>query len=317
MKCLEADNYLWQHNIATLQALIILVYSINHSHGQAWSLLGLTHHIALSLGCHVDPSEFGLDAVSCEERRRCWAGVMMLYMLQNTSLGHIGPDHHHSNVDVRLPADLNDSDIRAGEQSLPLPSGRPTQMSYLLFKFRLYDISSEMSALVLNTSDPASTLIAQMDQRILDEQQVWGDKYVAHYSGRLPPHHNAHLNILHGYAHQMTLLLHHQAMRYTPTDTESYNRSALRCKDSAREIIKIHKDFFCDVELSPFGWYLRGIGSFHAFHAAVSLIAIVASSSWNDDDSIIFIIRDCTERFETLSSASQICRKAAPVLRHL
>jgi hypothetical protein len=31
LRCLEADNYLWQQNVTTLQ---ILIYSINHSHGQ-------------------------------------------------------------------------------------------------------------------------------------------------------------------------------------------------------------------------------------------------------------------------------------------
>ncbi|KAJ5617421.1 hypothetical protein N7537_002535, partial [Penicillium hordei] len=43
MKCLEADRYL--------------------CHGQTWTLLGLVYHLALSIGCHVDPATFSLDIV--------------------------------------------------------------------------------------------------------------------------------------------------------------------------------------------------------------------------------------------------------------
>jgi hypothetical protein len=71
MQCLAADQYLWKHNMQTLQALILLIYGINHSHGQTWALLGTSYNIALSLGCHIDPDAFGLDIVQCEERRRC------------------------------------------------------------------------------------------------------------------------------------------------------------------------------------------------------------------------------------------------------
>jgi hypothetical protein len=32
LRCLEADKYLWQQNVTTFQALIVIIYSINHSH---------------------------------------------------------------------------------------------------------------------------------------------------------------------------------------------------------------------------------------------------------------------------------------------
>lgn len=70
MRSLEADNYMWDHNVTTLQTLIILIYGLSHSHGQTWTLLGLAHHLALSIGCHVDPDTLGLDIIEKEERRR-------------------------------------------------------------------------------------------------------------------------------------------------------------------------------------------------------------------------------------------------------
>jgi hypothetical protein len=79
MQCLSADQYLWRHTIHTLQTLILIIYNVNHTHGNAWGLLGLAYNIATTLGCHVDLSSFSLDRIQCEERRRCWVGLMMLY----------------------------------------------------------------------------------------------------------------------------------------------------------------------------------------------------------------------------------------------
>ncbi|OAK99966.1 hypothetical protein IQ06DRAFT_250469, partial [Phaeosphaeriaceae sp. SRC1lsM3a] len=318
-RCLEADNYLWQQNLTTLQALVILMYGINHSHGQTWTLLGMTYHIALSIGCHVDPIDFGLDAVRCEERRRCWAGVMMLYLLQNTSLGHLGPDPRHASEGVRLPADLNDIDIVPDQQVLPTASGAATQMSYLLFKFRLYDISNDISTFVLNATQPTPAAIDRMDKAIRDEQASWGSKYLAHSpSVTMPLCHEVHLNILCGYAHQLMLLLHHQSMRTSRPNSPQYRRSATKCMESAKELLRVHSMFNTRTDLLPFGWYARGICSFHAFHAAVSLIAMLADHSWDaDGGSYLPLLEACAERFETLSEVSSICHKAAPIVRSL
>jgi hypothetical protein len=319
LKCLEADNYLWQQNVTTLQALIILIYGINHSHGQTWTLLGVTYHVALSIGCHVDPCEFGLDVIKSEERRRCWAGVMMLYMLQNTSLGHLGPDPRHASEGVRLPADLNDSDLVPEEWNLPPSPGHVTQMSYLLLKFRLYEVASDIRCLVLNVPQPSPTLIDRMDKVVLEEQSTWTEKYLAHSTtSALPMCHEAHVNVLYGYAHQLTLLLHHKSMRTSSSNSPQYLRSMIRCIESAKELLHLHKTFFSSAALSPFGWYLRGICSFHAFHAAVTLVAVLTSSPWGQDyEEILSLVQGCADRFETMVEVSSICEKAAPVLRLL
>ena len=140
LRCLEADHYLWDHNITTLQTLVLLIYGISHSYGQAWTLLGLAHHLSLSIGCHVDPSAFGLNALECEERRRCWAGLRMLYTVQNTAMGFTGLAHALLPSNCEPPADVNDKDLIPGHMELPeMPSsGQATQMTYLLLKFRLY-----------------------------------------------------------------------------------------------------------------------------------------------------------------------------------
>ncbi|KAF2647287.1 hypothetical protein K491DRAFT_741445 [Lophiostoma macrostomum CBS 122681] len=319
LRCLEADNYLWEQNVTTLQALIVLIYGINHSHGQTWTLLGVTYHVALAIGCHVDPSEFGLDRIKSEERRRCWAGVMMLYMLQNTSLGHLGPDPRHASEGVRLPADLNDSDLVAGDTDLSASASSATQMSYLLLKFRLYEVASDIRCLVLDVPQPSPTLIDRMDRIISEEQSAWNEKYLAHSTSEpLPMCHQAHVDILYGYAHQLTLLLHHKSMRCFSSGSPQYHRSTLRCIESAKALLHLHTTFLTSADLAPFGWYLRGICSFHAFHAAVTLVAMLTSNSWGQDcEGCLTLVRGCADRFETMVQVSSICEKAAPMLRLL
>lgn len=87
MRCLVADNFMFCHNLHTVQCLVLLIYALNHAQGPAWSLLGTTLHIAISIGCAVDPAGLDVDRIEAEERRRCWAGLRMLYTIQNTCLG--------------------------------------------------------------------------------------------------------------------------------------------------------------------------------------------------------------------------------------
>ncbi|KAH8434333.1 Zn(II)2Cys6 transcription factor [Aspergillus melleus] len=165
MKCLAADNFMWQHNLQTLQCLVLLIYAINHAQGPAWALLGTTLNIAIAIGCHIDPALLNLHPVEVQERRRVWAGLMMLYTIQNTCLGNLAPFIVENNV--QLPADVEDTDIIP--EILHEPSSRqrqPTKMSYILFKFRLYALASSICTLSSGTSAPSLSEIQALDYQI-------------------------------------------------------------------------------------------------------------------------------------------------------
>jgi hypothetical protein len=334
-RCLEGDHYLWRQNLRTLQALILLIYGINHSHGQSWALLGLTRNIALLLGCHVDPEHFGLDIVEAEQRRRCWAGLTMLYMIQNTCLGSIDPAPIQSSV--KLPLDMDDDQLVAGSTTAnaETPRSRSTssQMSYLLYKFKLYDICARIcNQLFSGRGLPSYDAITAFDDEISAQQDEWNIKYVSdtrHSS--LPTHHAVHLNILFGYSHQLELLLHRPVLvqarteggsaqqQYTP-DQVLTSRS--RCLQSASALIGIHRLLHENEEFRPYQWYNRGLGSFHAFHGAVS-IAYICGTHTDLDAGYVASLRQELEAslntFEALAATgmSRICERAAPVLRHL
>ncbi|KAI9818762.1 MAG: hypothetical protein M1827_007582 [Pycnora praestabilis] len=317
MKCLAADGVLWRHNIKTLQALVLLTYAINHSHGRTWVLLGLTYNVALALGCHVDPENFDLNPIQCEERRRCWAGLMLLYTIQNTSLGNMDPQRLQHQV--RLPADVNDVDIHP--DGIRSPSVGPTQMSYILFKFRLYNISARICQYIFGTSEPSRAVVRALDHEITLEQQAWDDKYLADSREEaLPVHHFVHLNILYGYSHQLFLLLHRpfftRSLAHTSYQDSMESRN--RCISSARALLDIHQMLCETPHFAPYKWFNAGLGSFHAFHAAVVLsVVLMDPQDQPQHNNIRSTLENTLSRFESLAYRSSICEKAAPVLRFL
>jgi hypothetical protein len=318
MRCLEADNFLWQHNVFTVQALVILIYGINHSHGQSWSLLGLTHHIALSIGCHIEPSDFRLNMIECEERRRCWAGLMMLYTIQNSVMGNLGSLHLPQNS-ISLPADINDSDLTPIQNYMPPSTGYATEMSYLILKFRLYKLCASICSRVIAVSDPSPATIRNLDQDIFEEQEHWERIYSSHVAcDPLPTYQRVHLNILYGYSHQLLLLLHRPVLLKYPRNSDQYRESWASCMQSAKSLLAIHALFHDSPDFSPFRWYHRGLGSFHAFHATVTILATYFSAPHEMSlQEVTQLIQPCLDRFEAMADLSLICRRAAPVVRHL
>ena len=319
MACLDADHYLWNHNVTTLQTLILLIYGIGHSHGQSWTLLGLAHHLAISIGCHVDPSEFGLDVVQREERRRCWSGLMMLYTNQNTAMGNVALPHGLLHASTRPPADIDDCELIVNAQHIPPSPPHATQMSYLLHKFRLYDICSELCDRFLNVEIASYELVSDIDVAMVKEQRWWETQYSGDTrSAQLPIYHLAHLKILHSYANHLLLLLHHPVAMGRVYATSEREWSESRVIPSAMRLLEIHAEMYDSRDFAPFKWYNRGIGSFHAFHAATVLFGLRGSTyARGRAAEIREALHKCAARLETMSTLSPLCLKAGPVLRYL
>jgi hypothetical protein len=317
MKCLEADNYLWNHNVTTLQSLIILIHGLSHSNGQTWTLLGLAHHLALNIGCHVDPESLGLEILESEERRRSWAGLMMLYTNQNTALGHIGLPHTALSASSRPPADIDDEDIGQDNRTPSNTQGRATQMTYLLLKFRLYDLCAEICANVLCKQTPDLNLVQRIDETLRQERSSWESRLnEAIEIAPVPIHHIAHLNILYSYSNHLTLLLHQRQALDSQFPPAVRRWASDRCLETAKHLLEVHATLNEAPELTPFRWYGRGLGSFHAFHAAALLAHLLQTKSANDHNNNIYtdILQRCLCRFKSLAEYSSVCEKAAPVL---
>ncbi|EFW15674.1 conserved hypothetical protein [Coccidioides posadasii str. Silveira] len=115
--------------------MVLLIYALTHNSQRCWVLIGVSHHVAIAIGCHLDPDHFRLGTVEAEKRRRCWAALVILYMRKN--------------VDIRLPVEANDSDL-VDDRPVPFPSG-PNAYEY---SFRLF--SSTLPTTSSSGTEPVS-----------------------------------------------------------------------------------------------------------------------------------------------------------------
>ena len=276
----------------------------------------MTYNVAIALGCHIDPKSFNLDPIQAEERRRCWAGLMMLFTIQNTSLGNPDPLWRISD-NVQLPADVNDADITISGIQECLPG--PTQMSYLLFKFRLYDLTAEICSETFKSCEPDRAAIQKLDRQICHAQETWDERYLADSSiDTLPVHHAVNLHILHAYSHQLFLLLHRPFFAQSILGLEVPNESQLRCIASAEALLDIHLILSEKPQFQPYMWYTNGLGSFHAFHAAAVLAVALLMPIYKPQYQKFKRILDGTlNRFESAARRSTICEKAAKILKFM
>jgi hypothetical protein len=276
----------------------------------------MTYNVAIALACHIDPKKFNLDPIQCEERRRCWAGLMMLYTIQNALLGN--PDlSRQVSYDVRLPADVNDVDITLS--GIHGNRSGPTQMSYLLFKFQLYELSAKICRQTFAALEPSRSIIQDLDQQICNAQETWDKRY--HGDSRfdaLPTHDAVHLHILHAYAHQLFLLLHRPFFAQSILGLDIPNESQIRCIASAEALLDIHRILTETPAYRPYRWYNNGLGSFHAFHAAAVLaVALLMPIYKPQYQKFKRILEDTLKRFEASAGRSRICDKSSKILRFL
>lgn len=317
MQCLAADNFLYQHNLQTVQSLVLLIYAMNHANISSWSLLGMTLNIAVRIGCHVDPSRLSLGTIEGEERRRCWAALMMLYTVQNTCLGNIAPQN--ITADVELPADMDDEQLTYS----PFDSGDavdksrpPSKMSYILYKFRLYNIAAEICQCAMDQQLADPRMVLALDQKLANEDQ----EHTSRFSDQnLPVYHIAHHYILQSYTHHLYLVLHRTSLNSQGAGNNLTVQSRHRCKMSAVTILEAHSHLYWTAEFLPYQWYVNGLGSFHAFLAVSVLIVLsnIMRTLGEDFSGLQALIEQCLQRFESMASRSDVCAKAVVILRRV
>ncbi|CAI7665783.1 unnamed protein product [Penicillium viridicatum] len=296
MRCLAADNFMIQNNLCTLQCLVLLIYAIGHAGGPTWSLLGTTLHIAIGIGCSVDPDN-----------------------LDSTCIGTTMPIHIQT--DVALPADVDDEDLldstRDSSQSSP---HRLTQMSYILCKFRLCNLAFDICRLSSSTQLPSRTLTEKFNQLL--EMELSKHMSLFETFTNMPFYHVAHFYIVSSYTHHLFLLLHRPYLGADETADSDQSLAAhiresrQRCNDSAMKILSNFESFFRNENLKAYHWYLKGLGSFQSFLAITTLMVLIAKPNIPATTKLAMrtAIRTCLDIFSQMAPTSQISAKALTVL---
>lgn len=326
LQCLAADSVMTRHSINSLQALVLVNYARLHRGLPFWTLLGFTHHVAISMGCHIDPERFVLGPIEREERRRVWAGLMMLFTIQNTSFGSL--DQRMLSQEVKMPADVDDVDLltsptapmTSDPSSSSSPTNRPTQMTFLILTVRLHKISNKVCEAIF--SYPQSRFqTSKLEAEILAIREICETRYqVDPDQDDLPIHHQANRYILQSHINQLLLLLLRPSLcRFLQGEiTAETCASRAKCMESAKASLSIFQTLHESPELTSYKWYTSGLGSFHAFHAAVVLgVGLSHSENRAGFDEIKEILDKALELFASLSVRSPFSSKAVPVVRQI
>ncbi|KAJ2990807.1 hypothetical protein NUW58_g2771 [Xylaria curta] len=321
MICLSKDQFLTRYRLSTLQALLLIVYEFCHEEGveRGWTLLGIALNISIALHCNAEPAPPGLTCIEIERRRRCWAGLLSLYAYQMVSYPGVNM-LFLTNVTGTMPADVNDADI--SENSISRPSRQPTHMSVMIFKIRLFQLSSRICRHLKGPNKLDEKTRDLFDAEIAEEQRQWDAIFLVNGDDEVPSlldfSNFAHWSMkFHG--HHLYLLIHQPFCRPRSNSNCFRQQSRAKCIASGAALLEMHRRFWELPRLRPLRWTLHGLHSFYAVHGAVALASCLLEEESHISDSLQY--RDAfisaVDRIGKLQHRSPICLKAYPILSQL
>jgi hypothetical protein len=275
----------------------------------------MAQNIAIALRCNVKEKPAEMSWVEVERRRRCWAGVLLLH----TNQAIIFRDVNVSSLigsEPTLPGDVNDCDIH-DDRILP-PSSQPTQMSMIMLKLRVFQLTSRISDHLSSDNKMSEERLLAFDTEIAQEQAKWGEIFLLDgQPSVLDSSSYAHWCFLQHYAHQLYLLLHRAFCLPRPGSLPRAE-SQLKCITSGAALLEIHRQF-CEVpRLRNYRWYVYGMISFVALHGAAAMASCLLMGADIPNPSMYRESFNANvARFEQLRGRSVICAKSYPILRHL
>ena len=321
LRCLAADKVMSRHSIHSLQALVLINYARVYRGLSSWTLLGFTHHVAISMGCHLDPERFTLGSIEREERRRVWAGLMLLHTIQKTLFGSL--DQQNLTQDVKIPADIDDVDLLISSNfKRPAPSTSPslTQMTYFRFTFQLYKISSHICEAIFTYPSTSRFTASQIEAEITSVREMVAARYAPDTKTPVPIHHQANYHILQCQIQQLLLLLLRPRLcRYVQGEiTPETCAIRAKCIASAKILLSIFEILFKSPSFKPYKRYTSGLGSLYAFQAAVTLaVILLIHEGQSEYEEINDLLDRALDIFALLSVRSILCSKAVPIYDEL
>ncbi|KAJ5884636.1 hypothetical protein N7495_009146 [Penicillium taxi] len=319
-RCLSADGSMDEWSINSLQALLITGFTKLHQGLPYWQLIGFTHYVAVSMGCHIDPKIFEFGEIKQEERRRAWAGLMVLHSVQSPFSGSL-----HQRIfmeDVNLPADVDDIDLCVANTQLYMTNHRasstdvpPTQMTFLLLSLHIHKITNMICESILKYSPKPRFSISELEAESITVLEICNTRYQPDpNNGPLHIQNQASIYILQIKIRQLFLLLFTPSLCLFLQGERSLEIWTIRskcvfyAKSSLANFQTLHESDY----LSSYKWYTRGIGCFNAFQAAV----VLAMNLFYPGDHVEFnetigILRHTVGIFDHLSTQSGLASRAS------
>jgi hypothetical protein len=110
-----------------------------------WILSGLAQRVAQRIGLHHDGEKLKLPPFETEIRRRLWWQIIILEGFSQKVAG-TGTGTTVLMGNVKMPSNLNDSDLFPGIKELPQESDRATDMMFFLIRCYVGDFMKRFEA---------------------------------------------------------------------------------------------------------------------------------------------------------------------------
>lgn len=136
-RALARANFMVTDEIVVLQALVLFMISLRRHEDprMLWSMTGLLARIAVTLGLHRDPTNFGLSPFDTEVRRRLFWSICNVDVRLSEDFG-ADPIIFEHTFDTRYPLNISDSDFHPDMGPMQDKEGI-TEMTFSLIRYEV------------------------------------------------------------------------------------------------------------------------------------------------------------------------------------
>ncbi|KAM0444948.1 hypothetical protein ACHAQK_002485 [Fusarium lateritium] len=250
-------------SLATLKALCMYIKAnIDALTSRSlWSLMGLLFRNAEQLGFHRDGTVLGLSPVETEERRRFWWQLQHLDLCLSIKNG-VTPLSFTAAWDVKLPFNIEDSDIDPTSQVAPKERTGLTSLSYTLYTY--YSMKKQRDFRVNQTSQAAcdKSLLGCLADAMINDLEKGLNETFLQYCDPINPLHvllqlsaRAVVNVI------RLRNMHEARMRSQHGDDKCHIEHFNTCMQAMKYVVVSHSN----PQLKPFTWMIEVSFVWHAF----------------------------------------------------
>jgi hypothetical protein len=181
-QALARAGFLNTNEIVTVQAFVLFLVCVRRHDDTrfVWSLTGLALRIAQGLGLHRDGTRFNLAPFDTEMRRRLWYHVIILDLRAAEDHGS-DPSIVEYSYDTEYPLNINDEDIKPGDERPPLQREGATDMTFSLIRCEIVSLIRKLITVPLSTPNqrgPKDLTLEEKEALVKETSLRLEDKYL-------------------------------------------------------------------------------------------------------------------------------------------
>lgn len=287
-QCLIVGDYTKKLYIHTIQTLILLTTQQNQKDRaeDTWVLLGSLVRIALCMGLHRDPKNFGTTITPSEGeiRKRLWTIISCMDILESIKIG-LPAMVRLDECDAGLPLNLHDDEVGDHVNILPPERGREelTGVSYMIAKASLARVYAKIVAQASSlVPRPAYDQILKIDTEL---RELYGRApSFLHLRSKEESKNDPAWLVIQRYnldlITQKALVTLHRPYAARAQSNPRYQNSRRKCVEAAMILLKHQSEIFLESQstLRHARWFTESLGCHDFLHAAMIICLDLSTS---------------------------------------